>query len=229
MSDVVSLLARTSLFGKLPPETQAKVAQQMRPANFSNGQQIFSRGDAGTELYLLLDGRVRLSIISLEGRELAFAHAGPGDIFGEIATLDGGARTADATAVSTVKALSLTRSQINGLVETAPQFAKAAIELLCKRLREGDQQLEVIALHRIEVRLARYLLSAVRQQHGATPPKSPKIALGISQGELALVLGASRPKVNAALMMLEDTGAITRDGDKYVCNTDELTSIGEVG
>jgi CRP/FNR family cyclic AMP-dependent transcriptional regulator len=229
MTDVIALLGRTTLFGKLPAETQAKVAQQMRPVSFSNGQQIFSRGDPGTELYLVLEGRVRLSIISLDGRELAFTHSGPGDIFGEIATLDGGARTADATAVSAVKALSLSRAQINSLVETAPAFAKAAIDLLCRRLREGDQQLEVIALHRIEVRLARYLLSAVRQQHGTTPPKSPAISLGISQGELALVLGASRPKVNAALMMLEDTGAVKRQGDKYVCNVEELASIGEVG
>ena len=229
MSTVTELLAKTSLFGNLPAETMAKVAQQMRPVSYSNGQQIFSRGDPGTELYMLLEGRVRLSIISLDGRELAFAHAAPGDIFGEIATLDGGARTADATAVSAAKALTLTRPQINTLVETSPQFAKAAIDLLCRRLREGDQQIEVIALHRIEVRLARYLLSAVRQQHGATPPKNPAISLGISQGELALVLGASRPKVNAALMMLEDTGAITRQGDKYACNLEELTTIGEVG
>ena len=229
MSTVTELLAKTSLFGNLPAETMAKVAQQMRPVSYSNGQQIFSRGDPGTELYMLLEGRVRLSIISLDGRELAFAHAAPGDIFGEIATLDGGARTADATAVSAAKALTLTRPQINTLVETSPQFAKAAIDLLCRRLREGDQQIEVIALHRIEVRLARYLLSAVRQQHGATPPKNPAISLGISQGELALMLGASRPKVNAALMMLEDTGAITRQGDKYACNLEELTTIGEVG
>ncbi len=229
MTDVAALLAKTTLFANLPADAQAKVVQQMRPVSYSNGQQIFSRGDPGTELYLVLSGRVRLSIISLDGRELAFTHAGPGDIFGEIATLDGGARTADATAVSAAKALTLSRAQINTLLETQPPFAKAAIDLLCRRLREGDQQIEVIALHRIEVRLARYLLSAVRQQHGATPPKNPAIALGISQGELALVLGASRPKVNAALMLLEETGAVTRQGDKYVCNLEELATLGEVG
>lgn len=229
MSDVVELLGKAKLFGAMPLDQRQKVAQQMRPVSFRNGQQIFSRGDAGSELYLVLEGRVRLSIISLEGRELAFTHAGPGDVFGEIATLDGGARTADATAVSATKALSFSRSQVNGLLDTSPQFAKAALDLVCQRLREGDLQLEVIALHRIEVRLARYLLSAVRQQHGQTPSGSPRIQLGISQGELALVLGASRPKVNAALMTLEDTGAITRDGDGYLCNIDELTTIGEVG
>ncbi len=229
MSTVTELLAKTTLFGNLTAETMAKVTQQLRPVSYSNGQQIFSRGDAGTELFMLLEGRVRLSIMSLDGRELAFGHASPGDIFGEIATLDGGARTADATAVTAVKALTLSQTQINNLVQTSPPFAKAAIDLLCRRLREGDQQIEVIALHRIEVRLARYLLSAVRQQHGATPPKHPEISLGINQGELALVLGASRPKVNAALMMLEETGAITRKGDKYTCNIDELTTLGEVG
>lgn len=229
MSDILALLGKTRLFANLKPDAQQKVAQQMRPVAYTSGQQIFARGDPGNDLYLVLDGRVRLSIISLEGRELAFTHAGPGEIFGEIATLDGGARTADATAVSAVKALSLSRPQINTLLETSPQFARAAIDILCQRLREGDLQLEVIALHRIEVRIARYLLSAVRQQHGEKPPKNPSIALGISQGELSLVLGASRPKVNAALMTLEDSGAITRQGDRYACNLDELAAIGEVG
>ncbi|MGE0627472.1 MAG: Crp/Fnr family transcriptional regulator [Hyphomicrobiaceae bacterium] len=229
MSDTIELLGKTRLFGALEPETLGKVARQLRPVSFKTNQQIFSRGDPGSELYLMLEGRVRLSIISLEGRELAFTHALAGDVFGEIATLDGGARTADATAVSPVKTLMMSRAQVASLVETSPRFARAAIDLLCQRLREGDQQLEVIALHRIEVRLARYLLSAVRQQHGDKPPADPLIRLGISQGELALVVGASRPKVNAALMMLEDTGAITRKGDGFVCNLDELAMIGEVG
>ena len=229
MADVIEILKKTKLFGGLDGEVLKQVAKQMRPINFGSGQLIFERGDEGKDIFLIISGRVRLSVLSSEGRELSFGHPGPGDIFGEIATLDGGQRTADATAVSAVKVLSMSRAQINSLVESSPPFAKAAIDLLCRRLREGDQQLEVIALHRIEVRLARYLLSAVRQQHGATPPKSPAIALGISQGELALVLGASRTKVNAALMMLEETGAITKQGDKYVCNIEELTSLGEVG
>jgi CRP-like cAMP-binding protein len=229
MSDVIALLGRTRLFSGLAGDAMQKVAQQMRPVSYASGQQIFSRGDPGSELYLMLEGRVRLSIVSLEGRELAFTHSGPGDVFGEIATLDGGARTADATAVSAVKALTLSRPQVSTLLDNSPPFARAAVELLCRKLRDGDLQLEVIALHRIEVRLARYLLSMVRQQHGDTPPRSPSIALGISQGELALVLGASRPKVNAALMMLEDIGAIGRQSDRYTCNLEELATIGEVG
>jgi CRP/FNR family cyclic AMP-dependent transcriptional regulator len=60
MSDVIGLLGKTRLFGNLEPETQRKVAEQMRPVTYASGQQIFARGDPGNDLYLVLDGRVRL-------------------------------------------------------------------------------------------------------------------------------------------------------------------------
>ena len=230
MTDVAQLLAKTKLFGLLADEPRHRTAQQMRPVAYDAGQAIFARGDPGTEVYLVLKGRVRLSILSLEGRELSFSHAGPGDVFGEIATFDGGARTADATAVTGVEAMTLSRAALNRLLDTSPELAKAAIMLLCGRIRDADLQLEGVALHRIEVRLARYFLSLVSQQHGAsTAPDKPKVVLGISQGELALLLGASRPKVNAALMLLEDSGAISREGDRFVCDCDELNQVAELG
>jgi CRP-like cAMP-binding protein len=230
MTDVAQLLAKTTLFGLLAEDARQRVAQQMRPVAYDAGQAIFARGDPGTEVYLVLKGRVRLSVLSLEGRELSFTHAGPGDVFGEIATLDGGARTADATAVTAVEAMTLSRAALNRLFDTSPEVARAAIMLLCGRIRDADLQLEGVALHRIEVRLARYFLSLVSQQHGTgTSPAKPKVVLGISQGELALLLGASRPKVNAALMLLEDSGAITREGDRFVCDCDELNQVAELG
>ncbi|HXF52678.1 MAG TPA: Crp/Fnr family transcriptional regulator [Hyphomicrobiaceae bacterium] len=230
MTDVAQLLAKTKLFGLLGEQDRDRIAQQMRPVSFTAGQAIFARGDPGTEVYLVLKGRVRLSVLSLEGRELSFTHAGPGDVFGEIATLDGGARTADATAVTAVEAMTLSRAALNRFLEISPELARAAILLLCGRIRDADLQLEGVALHRIEVRLARYFLSLVSQQHGQpTAGSKPKVVLGMSQGELALLLGASRPKVNAALMLLEDSGAITREGDRFICDCDELNQVAEFG
>ena len=125
---------------------------------------IFSRGDPAREMYLVLEGKVRLSILTSDGRELSFAHAGPGNIFGEIATLDGGERTASATAINRVQAMALPQRAMMELIENNPKVAVAAIRFLCTRLRETDQRLEAIALHRIEVRLARLLLSALKLQ-----------------------------------------------------------------
>jgi CRP-like cAMP-binding protein len=225
---IVDLLGKTALFGSLPDADRTAIAARMRRVDFDPDQMIFSRGDPGREIYLVLEGRIRLSILSSDGRELSFAHAGPGSIFGEIATLDGGERTAGATAISKVQAMALPQRAMLELIENNPKVAKAAIHFLCTRLRETDQRLEAIALHRIEVRLARLMLSALKLQSPGATGKSVALDLGMSQGELALLIGASRPKVNIALTMLEDMGAIARSGSKLSCDTQVLQNIADM-
>jgi CRP-like cAMP-binding protein len=227
-STVVELLGKTALFGSLSEADRATVASRMRRVQFETDQMIFSRGDPGREIYLVLEGKIRLSILSSDGRELSFAHAGPGSIFGEIATLDGGERTAGATAISRVDAMALPQRAMLELIESHPKVATAAIHFLCGRLRETDQRLEAIALHRIEVRLARLILSALRLQTPPAQGKAVTFDLGMSQGELALLIGASRPKVNIALTMLEEMGAITRVGTQLKCDTAVLESIADM-
>src|SRR5690606_38553030 len=101
-TNIAELLARTALFGNLDGGDRTAIVGRMRRVQFGANQMIFSRGDPGKEIYLVLEGRIRLSVLSAEGRELSFAHAGPGELFGEIATLDGGERTAGATAIGPV-------------------------------------------------------------------------------------------------------------------------------
>jgi CRP-like cAMP-binding protein len=225
---IVDLLGKSALFGTLPDADRTAIAARMRRVDFDPDQMIFSRGDPGREIYLVLEGRIRLSILSSDGRELSFAHAGPGSIFGEIATLDGGERTAGATAISKVQAMALPQRAMLELIENNPKVAKAAIHFLCTRLRETDQRLEAIALHRIEVRLARLMLSALKLQSPGATGKSVALDLSMSQGELALLIGASRPKVNIALTMLEDMGAIARAGSKLTCDTQVLQNIADM-
>jgi CRP/FNR family cyclic AMP-dependent transcriptional regulator len=225
---IVDLLGKSALFGSLDDPDRTAIAARMRRVAFDPDQMIFSRGDPGREIYLVLEGRIRLSILSSDGRELSFAHAGPGSIFGEIATLDGGERTAGATAISRVQAMALPQRAMLELIENNPKVAKAAIHFLCTRLRETDQRLEAIALHRIEVRLARLMLSALKLQSPGATGQNVALDLGMSQGELALLIGASRPKVNIALTMLEDMGAIARAGSKLSCDTEVLQSIADM-
>jgi CRP/FNR family transcriptional regulator, cyclic AMP receptor protein len=224
---IVELLGKSALFGSLAEVDRTAIAGRMRRVQFEPDQMIFSRGDPGREIYLVLDGKIRLSILSSDGRELSFAHAGPGSIFGEIATLDGGERTAGATAISRVQAMALPQKAMLELIENNPKVATAAIRFLCSRLRETDQRLEAIALHRIEVRLARLVLSALKLQSPSAEGESVPLDLGMSQGELALLIGASRPKVNIALTMLQDMGAISRNGSKLLCNTEVLQEIAD--
>lgn len=227
-ASIVDLLGKTAMFGPLSAADRAAIAQRMRKVSFDPDQMIFARGDPGRDLFLVLEGRIRLSILSGDGRELSFAHAGPGSVFGEIATLDGGERTAGATAISKVLAMTLPQKALHELIEANPKVAMAAVRFLCQRLRETDQRLEAIALHRIEVRLARLILSVLKLEAPGKRGDAVPLNLGMSQGEMALLIGASRPKVNIALTQLEDMGAIKRAGAKLTCNVDELEIIAEM-
>jgi CRP-like cAMP-binding protein len=222
---IVDLLGRTSLFGTLDEAERRAVADEMREVSFDASQVIFARGDQGREIYLVVSGRVRLSVLTAEGRELSFAHAEPGAIFGEIAMLDGGVRSADATAVNKVVALSLSKPAFKRLMETHPHVADAAVRFLCSRIREADQQLEAIALYPIEGRLARFFLAAARAKAPGSDEARITIDLPMSQSELALLIGASRPKVNTALSVLEDSGALERSGTRVTCDIEELQAI----
>jgi CRP-like cAMP-binding protein len=216
------LLTNTSFFGPLCVEDRQAVALSMRPAAFSAGQVIFLRDDPARDLFLVRKGRVRLSILSSEGRELSLVHATQGDVFGEIALLDGGPRTANATALTEVDALSLARGALLTLMETRPRIAIAAITFLCGRLRTTDNKMEAIALYPIEARLARFLLSAIQIQSPGAKENVVRLHLDMSQGELALLLGASRPKVNKALAALEDAEAVRRNGVELTCDLEML-------
>lgn len=219
------MLSRTALFGPLEADHRRAVVQEMREVSFDANQAIFARGDPGRDIYFVMTGRVRLSVLTPEGRELSFAHAEAGQIFGEIAVLDGGMRTADATAVSKVQALALSKAALMRLIETRSKVGEGVIKFLCDRVREADQQLEGIALYPIEVRLARFFLAAVRQKGETKPGVKAILDLPISQSELALLIGASRPKVNAALALLESNGAVVRTDGRLTCDVDELEAI----
>lgn len=219
---IAGLLAKTALFRQLNDAQRQAVAKEMRPVPLGAGELLFGRGDKGSDIYLVIEGRVRLSMLSPEGRELSFVQAGPGSLFGEIAALDGKGRTADATAVGKVQAMVLSGAVFHRLLATNPDMAKGAIAFLCERIRESAEQLESIALLSVEMRLARFLLSTARQKRGNGTAAKVTIDIGMSQSDLALFLGASRPKVNVALSGLEDVGAIERDGHRIVVNIAEL-------
>ena len=222
---VAGVLGKTALFGSLSQTDRLQVAGRLRPMSFKAGQTIFSRGDAGTEIFIVTEGRVRLSVLSAEGRALSFKLAGPGDIFGEVAVLDGGTRSADAIAVTRVTVLALTQARIEQLLASNPRVARAAIAYLCGRLRQTSEQAESIALHPIEVRIARFLLARLKVRDGSREAARITVDLGLTQGELASLVGASRQKVNAALATLDAVGAVKRAGKQFVCSPAQLIRL----
>ena len=224
---IVRLLSGTELFGALSPADLASCAAKFRLVRFEKGEVLFARGDAGEHLYLVESGQVRLATANGDGRELSFLIAAAGVVFGEISVFDGGPRSAEATALTPVKAYSLHRSDFRELSGAHPAISAAAVSFLCNRLRISNDKLEAIALYPMEVRLARFLLKALGNRQSPSGRRVP-LELGYSQGELALLLGASRPKINGALATLEHAGAIGRTLDRLFCDPVKLVHIAQV-
>jgi CRP/FNR family transcriptional regulator, cyclic AMP receptor protein len=224
---IVRLLARTDLFRSLAADDLAACAARFRAIRFAKGQILFGRGDVGTHLYLVAEGQVRLAIATSDGRELSFQIAAVGDLIGEIAVLDGGPRSAEATALTPVTTYALERNAFRELWSAHSGVTSAVISFLCWRLRDASDRLEAIALYPLEVRLARFLLVALGGKQ-APPGRRVPLELGFTQGELAMLLGASRPKINVALGMLETTGAIGRTSDRLFCDPAKLASIAQL-
>jgi CRP/FNR family transcriptional regulator, cyclic AMP receptor protein len=223
---VRQLVASTELFRSLSPEDQAFCAGKFRELRFQKGQILFGRGDAGTQLYLVADGQIRLAIATSDGRELSFQGAVAGDLIGEIAVLDGGPRSAEATALTPVTVFVIERSAFREVWSRNPAIADAVVTFLCRRLRDVSDRLEAVALYPMEVRLARFLLVALGERKAA-PGKRVPLELGFTQSELALLLGASRPKINSALRLLEEAGAIGRTSDRLFCDRAKLAVIAQ--
>lgn len=225
---VAAMLGEAPLFAGLSPEALLTCAAEFREQRFEQGQMLFSRGDDGDQLILVGAGRIRLAVTTEDGRELSVRHAIQGELLGEIAVLDGGERSADAVALTPVVAFGLRRAPFQQLIARYPELSAGIITFLCKRLRQTTDQLEGIALYSIEVRLARFLLVALGGRKAA-PGKRVPLDMAFSQGELAQLLGASRPKVNAALGSLEQAGAIRRTSDRIFCDSDLLAKCAGVG
>jgi CRP/FNR family transcriptional regulator, cyclic AMP receptor protein len=219
---ITAVLARTDLFKELSCADLSACETAFRESRFAKGELPFARGDPGARLYLIADGRVRVAVVTDKGRELSFRHAAAGVLLGEIAALDGEPRSSDAVVLSPVTAYSLERGAFEQLYSTHGAVATSLIAFLCRRIRDTSGQLEAIALYPVEARLARFLLFALGNRQAAAGRRIP-LELGFSQSELAQLLGANRPKVNAALSLFERAGAIGRT----ICDPVKLAQIAE--
>lgn len=215
------------LFSGLDAAALTALAGLAQRRQWRAGEVLFQRGDPGDWMLALSEGRVKLTLLAPGGRELILRHAEAGDTLGEFALVDGEPRSADATAVVATAGWVLDRARFATLATAHPALGLSAARYFCRRLRDTTEQLEGIALYQLEARLARFLLFTLRQLNGADLPPQAVLRLEISQGELAAVLGASRPKVNRALQSLQEAGAIHRTGGVWTLDMAALAAAAD--
>jgi CRP-like cAMP-binding protein len=225
--DIVDALADSDVFGSLTDEELERLIAYGTTVVYRAGQLIFQKGDPGDSLAVVVRGRVKISSISLDGREALLTFVEPGHSFGEIALLDGKPRSADATAVDPTELFVLKRRDLLSYLEQHPEIALRIIGVLCQRLRRSTEMIEDVVLLQMGPRIAKALLRLLadygrRHEHGVL------IDLKLSQRELGSYVGLARENVNRQLGAWRQAGVITFDGGYIVVrNVDRLRAIAQ--
>jgi CRP/FNR family transcriptional regulator, cyclic AMP receptor protein len=155
----------------------------------------------------VLRGTVKISSLSVAGKEIVLNIIAAGEIFGEIALLDGEDRTADATAMTDCELLVVDRRDFLPLLENNPELSGMLLRVLCQRLRQTSAQVEDVIFRHLESRIAKSLLHLARSvgEHGAD---GRALGIRLSQQELGNIVGSSRESVNRQLQLWHKAGLV---------------------
>lgn len=228
-NDIVTLLGGCALFQGAGAEDLAALGAMAGTTRWPRGTLIFQQGDASQFLAVVETGRIRLSLVTAAGKELVLRHAQKGEVLGEMGVLDHQPRSAGATAVTAAQGLVIQRAAFERVLAERPALAATVIRYLAGRLRDTTYQLESVALYSLSGRLARFILAAAGQAGGAEAMRTgrARLTLDLGQGEIAAILGASRPKLNRAFAELGEMGAIARHDRDLDCDLRLLHEIAE--
>jgi CRP/FNR family cyclic AMP-dependent transcriptional regulator len=193
------------LFGGLPPNDLDALLSHARVVRYSAGQEIFAKGSPGRSMMAILSGSVRISAPASVGRHVVLAILTGGEVFGEIALIDGEDRTADATAIADCAMLVLDHRDFVPFLERRADLGILLLKLLCQRLRKADEQVEEMMFGRLEDRIAKAL---VRLGHGAGRFEGGAVKLRLSQDDLSGMVGTTRESVNKQLQIWQNLGMV---------------------
>jgi CRP-like cAMP-binding protein len=192
------IFERHLLFGRLSASEIDSLISYARLERYPTGREIFAKGSPGQSLVAVLRGSIKISSLSSEGKEIVFNIINAGEIFGEIGVLDGGERSADATAMSDCELLVINRRDFLHVLENRADLCMILLRILCRRLRQTSEQVEDVMFRHLESRVAKRLLH-LAESAGLHGMQGAPIELHVSQRELGNMAGGSRESVNKIL------------------------------
>src|SRR5688572_11309397 len=215
-------LRECGLFAGLDEPTLDIVAAALGPRRFRRGETIFHADDPGEALFIVTSGRVKITIPPGDGSDPAILTTiAPGGFFGELALLDGAARSATAVALDAVETQILRRDAFDRLVDEQPVLRRALLAALATEIRRLTAQFGDLHCLDLPGRLARHLLRALPggDDGGSWPPQldgEQRLPWPYTQGELAGMIGGSRQSVNRLLADFVAQGLLRFEGDDLV-------------
>lgn len=214
-------------FSKLSPTLKSAILARAHVRRLADGDPLATRGSAAEEWCGVARGAVRISSVSLAGKQVSLTYAEPGTWFGDIALFDGLPRTHDADAHGATTLLVVRKPDFRELLAQHAELYDALLRLNCRRLRLMFDMIEDLNTRPLQARLAKQVLLLARS-YGIAQGEEIRIGLALAQEDLAQLLGASRQRVNQELKGFEREGAVRVEPTRLVVlSRDKLLAIAE--
>jgi len=218
--ETIALLHRVPVFSTLSPEELERVAQVTVRRRFEAGEVVFKEGDEGSTCYVVRSGRARAVREHPDGRSITLAHFGPGDIFGEMAMLDGERRSATVESIEDTDAIAILSADMRRLLREYPDISMKLIAALGQRLRETNERLARQSFQTVQSRVAAVLAELVSTAR-AEGQLEGDVVITSTQAELARLAGSSRESASRFLAVLERAGIISQGRGKLTVHDPE--------
>jgi len=207
--DIVQLLQGVTVFEALAADDLRRVAQVAVPRRFAAGQVIFREGDASDTCYVVRRGHCRAVRENIDGRTIALAHFGPGDIFGELAMFDDERRSATVESLDDVEAIAIAGSDMRRLMRAHADIAVKLVIGVARRLREANERLTRQSFQTVQSRVAGVIAQLVEQARAEGADDGDVLVI-CTQAEVAQLAGSSRESASRFIAVLERAGVITQ-------------------
>jgi CRP/FNR family transcriptional regulator len=192
------VLSRAPLFQALDADGAQALRSGVAEVRLARGDRLFDEGDAGDRLYVILEGKMKLTRAAADGRENLLSVLGPGEMFGELSLFDPRPRTSSAVAVTDARLAALAHDSLRTWLTGRPDVAMHLLRALAQRLRRANDVMADLVFTDVPGRVAKALLD-LAHRFGEQQPEGLQVHHDLTQEELAQLVGASRETVNKAL------------------------------
>ena len=207
----IDLLRSVSLFWDLSDKELGYISDKMVSRTFDSGSYIFLEDSDGEQCFFVVEGSVKVTRLSKDGKEVILAMMGIGDFFGEMSLLDGRSRSANIISLEKTEVLTLNREDFLEVLQNYPNIAIQLIKEMALRLRKSDRHIVSLSLSDAEKRIALCIIRFADEKGTIKNGKVNIKKLPIQQ-DIANMAGTSRETVSRAMKILEDESFISRDG-----------------
>jgi CRP/FNR family transcriptional regulator, cyclic AMP receptor protein len=217
---VLWYLRKVPLLQELPVDVLSKLAEKVELREIRRRQVIYLPGDPGVAVYLVNGGRVKVSKVTRDGKELTLSYRVPGEIFGETCLIDGEPREEMAEAMENALVTEIERGMYDELLRTQASLGYRMTKILAQRRREIEAKIENLVFKDVNAKLAELLLRFA-DEYGVEDARGTLVALKITHQEMANLIGSTRETVSLTLAQFKKRGLIQSEGRKVIISDRE--------